>query len=168
MNIRILSGILFLVASVVTLPLVLLFVTLIIPIFFFIIAIMMFARKNKVEIVPAYGYPGYDDNFDYRYNEPDYQQQPPIYDDYERHQPNDDMAYHMPQETSNSSFNEDDKYDQYPKRAIMVTINQQTMKMKHHKYSQDRQNIIRINIKMNLAMKELPHLMKQLSNKNRY
>ena len=84
MNIRILSGILFLVASVVTLPLVLLFVTLIIPIFFFIIAIMMFARKNKVEIVPAYGYPGYDDNFDYRYNEPDYQQQPPIYDDYER------------------------------------------------------------------------------------
>ena len=35
MNIRILSGILFLVASVVTLPLVLLFVTLIIPIFFF-------------------------------------------------------------------------------------------------------------------------------------
>ena len=119
MNIRILSGILFLVASVVTLPLVLLFVTLIIPIFFFIIAIMMFARKNKVEIVPAYGYPGYDDNFDNRYNEPDYQQQPPIYDDYERHQPNDDMAYHMPQESSNSSFNEDDKYDQYPKRAIM-------------------------------------------------
>ena len=102
MNIRILSGILFLVASVVTLPLVLLFVTLIIPIFFFIIAIMMFARKNKVEIVPAYGYPGYDDNFDY-----------------ERHQPNDGMAYHMPQESSNPSFNEDDKYDQYPKRAIM-------------------------------------------------
>ena len=74
---------------------------------------MMFARKNKVEIVPAYGYPGYDDNFDYRYNEPDYQQQPPIYDDYERHQPNDGMAYHMPQESSNPSFNEDDKYDQY-------------------------------------------------------
>ena len=54
MNIRILSGILFLVASVITLPLVLLFVPLIIPILFFITAIMMFARKDKVETVPGY------------------------------------------------------------------------------------------------------------------
>ena len=51
MNMRILSGFLFLIASIITLPLVLLFVTLIIPIFFFIIAIMMFARKSKVETV---------------------------------------------------------------------------------------------------------------------
>ena len=35
MNMRILSGFLFLIASIITLPLVLLFVTLIIPIFFF-------------------------------------------------------------------------------------------------------------------------------------
>lgn len=55
MNMRILSGFLFLIASIITLPLVLLFVTLIIPIFFFIIAIMMFARKSKVETVPMYG-----------------------------------------------------------------------------------------------------------------
>lgn len=54
MNIRVLSGFLFLVATLVTLPLVLLFVTLIIPILFLIIAIMMFARKEKVETVPAY------------------------------------------------------------------------------------------------------------------
>lgn len=54
MNIRILSGILFLVASVITLPLVFLFVPLIIPILFFITAIMMFARKDKVETVPGY------------------------------------------------------------------------------------------------------------------
>lgn len=54
MNIRILSGFLFLLAAVVTIPLVLLVVTLIIPILFFIIAIMMFARKNRVETVPAY------------------------------------------------------------------------------------------------------------------
>ena len=55
MNIRILSGILFLIASIITLPLVLLFITLIIPIFFFITAIMMFARRSKLETVPAYG-----------------------------------------------------------------------------------------------------------------
>ena len=54
MNIRILSGFLFLLAAVVTIPLVFLVVTLIIPILFFIIAIMMFARRNKVETVPAY------------------------------------------------------------------------------------------------------------------
>ena len=54
MNIRILSGILFLIASIITLPLVLLFITLIIPIFF-ITAIMMFARRSKLETVPAYG-----------------------------------------------------------------------------------------------------------------
>ena len=47
MNMRILSGFLFLIASIITLPLVLLFVTLIIPIFFFIIAIMMFCKEEQ-------------------------------------------------------------------------------------------------------------------------
>ncbi|WP_427704971.1 lipoteichoic acid stability factor AuxB [Staphylococcus parequorum] len=59
MNIRILSGFLFLIATIVTLPLVLLFVPLIIPILFLIVAIMMFARKEKVETVPAYYAEGY-------------------------------------------------------------------------------------------------------------
>ena len=59
MNIRILSGFLFLIATIVTLPLVLLFVPLIIPILFLIVAIMMFARKDKVEMIPAYYSGGY-------------------------------------------------------------------------------------------------------------
>ncbi|PHK50591.1 lipoteichoic acid stability factor AuxB [Staphylococcus edaphicus] len=59
MNIRILSGFLFLLATVVTLPLVLLFVPLIIPILFLIVAIMMFARKDKIETIPAYYAEGY-------------------------------------------------------------------------------------------------------------
>lgn len=59
MNIRILSGFLFLIATIVTLPLVLLFVPLIIPILFLIVAIMMFARKDKVEMIPAYYSSGY-------------------------------------------------------------------------------------------------------------
>ncbi|WP_436853588.1 lipoteichoic acid stability factor AuxB [Staphylococcus caeli] len=59
MNIRILSGFLFLIATVVTLPLVLLFVPLIIPILFFIVAIMMFARKDKIDAVPTYYNEGY-------------------------------------------------------------------------------------------------------------
>lgn len=54
MNIRVLSGILFLVASIITLPLVLLLATIIIPVLFFIVAIMMFARKDRVETVPYY------------------------------------------------------------------------------------------------------------------
>src|SRR5699024_1405071 len=59
MNIRILSGFLFLIATIVTLPLVLLFVPLIIPILFLIVAIMMFARKDKVEMISAYYFGGY-------------------------------------------------------------------------------------------------------------
>src|SRR5699024_2635254 len=59
MNIRILSGFLFLLATIVTLPLVLLFVPLIIPILYLIVAIMMFARKDKVEMIPAYYSAGY-------------------------------------------------------------------------------------------------------------
>ena len=42
---------LFLISAIVTIPLVLLIVTLIIPILFFIIAMMIFIRKDKVELV---------------------------------------------------------------------------------------------------------------------
>ena len=49
MNIRILSGCLFLFASVITIPL----AFVIVPILFFIAAIMMFARKYKIEWAPA-------------------------------------------------------------------------------------------------------------------
>lgn len=61
MNIRILSGFLFLIATIVTLPLMVLFVPLIIPVLFIIVAIMMFARKDRVETIPAYYDNGYYD-----------------------------------------------------------------------------------------------------------
>ncbi|SCS49095.1 lipoteichoic acid stability factor AuxB [Staphylococcus caeli] len=81
MNIRILSGFLFLIATVVTLPLVLLFVPLIIPILFFIVAIMMFARKDKIETVPMY----YNEGYQGRYADYEQPSQPsPQY--YEREQ----------------------------------------------------------------------------------
>ncbi len=74
MNIRVLSGILFLVASIITLPLVLLLATIIIPVLFFIVAIMMFARKDRVETVPYYpGAYGNDyDRYDRYDREPSY------------------------------------------------------------------------------------------------
>lgn len=101
MNIRVLSGILFLIASIITLPLVLLLATVIIPILFFIVAIMMFARKDRVESVPYYpgGYGPYDRDYDYGrddyYNRPEYDRGRGRYeDDYEdesnrrpRHEP---------------------------------------------------------------------------------
>lgn len=65
MNIRMLSGFLFLLATIVTLPLVLLFVPLIIPILFLIVAVMMFARKDKLETVPTY----YGEGYQGRYSE---------------------------------------------------------------------------------------------------
>lgn len=66
MNIRVLSGILFLVASIITLPLVLLLATIVIPVLFFIVAIMMFARKDRIETVPCYGggYVPYEGGYD--------------------------------------------------------------------------------------------------------
>lgn len=84
MNIRILSGFLFLISAFVTIPLVLLIVTLIIPILFFIIAMMMFIRKDKVELVGPQYYEGY--------NEPVYDYREPVY---ERQQPKDDY-YDVP------------------------------------------------------------------------
>ncbi|MCJ1656620.1 DUF4064 domain-containing protein [Staphylococcus sp. NRL 16/872] len=158
MNIRILSGFLFLIASIITLPLVLLFVTLIIPIFFFIIAIMMFARKSKIETVPSYGpgpqyQPRYNPRDDYEedrryyederndYETPRYEEEyvePPrktkkserrtrrkhsYYDDNREHDYRDDdyeeespYSYRDEQDVMNDT--EEDKYNQYPKRAV--------------------------------------------------
>ena len=76
MNIRILSGFLFLISAFVTIPLVLLIVTLIIPILFFIIAMMMFIRKDKVELVGPQYYEGYNEPV-YDYREPVYERQQP-------------------------------------------------------------------------------------------
>ncbi|MEB7753015.1 lipoteichoic acid stability factor AuxB [Staphylococcus pseudoxylosus] len=72
MNIRMLSGFLFLLATIVTLPLVLLFVPLIIPILFLIVAVMMFARKDKVETMPTY----YGEGYQGRYSEYEQQAEP--------------------------------------------------------------------------------------------
>ena len=166
MNMRILSGFLFLIASIITLPLVLLFVTLIIPIFFFIIAIMMFARKSKVETVPMYGpsqgyephyyprdeYNDYDDRYygsnrnindDYGYDNhnqyDDYEQddvEPPhktknqtvvhvvkpyYNDDIDNNYRDnnfDDTTHRNDAEQDLATDTEEDKYNQYPKRAI--------------------------------------------------
>ena len=84
MNIRILSGFLFLISAIVTIPLVLLIVTLIIPILFFIIAMMLFIRKDKVEMVAPQYYE--------EYNGPIYDYREPVY---ERPQPKDDY-YDVP------------------------------------------------------------------------
>ena len=72
MNIRILSGFLFLISAIVTIPLVLLIVTLIIPILFFIIAMMLFIRKDKVEMVAPQYYEEYNGPI-YDYREPVYE-----------------------------------------------------------------------------------------------
>ncbi|MCE5096349.1 lipoteichoic acid stability factor AuxB [Staphylococcus devriesei] len=164
MNMRILSGILFLVASVITLPLVLLFVTLIIPIFFFIIAIMMLVRKSKVETVPAYGYQqpyyprddydrdhryydedryyhdGYDDDNEY---EADYEEPPrktkkserrtrrkhPYYNDeidYDTRDINHEEEHNHFNEEESAPETEEDRYNQYPKRAVTGEYQSQT------------------------------------------
>lgn len=57
MNHRIVSGLLFLLVAIVTLPLFFILV----PLFFFIIALMMFVRKEKYEAVPTY----YDEGYSY-------------------------------------------------------------------------------------------------------
>ncbi|MDO5375862.1 lipoteichoic acid stability factor AuxB [Staphylococcus rostri] len=55
MNHRIISGLLFLGVAILTLPL----IVMLVPIFFFIIALMMFGRKARLETVPMY------DGFEY-------------------------------------------------------------------------------------------------------
>ncbi|WP_086429590.1 lipoteichoic acid stability factor AuxB [Staphylococcus cornubiensis] len=57
MNHRIVSGLLFLLVAIVTVPLFFILV----PLFFFIIALMMFIRKDKYEVVPTY----YDEGYQY-------------------------------------------------------------------------------------------------------
>ena len=154
--------ILVLIASIITLPLVLLFVTLIIPIFF-IIAIMMFARKSKVETVPMYGpshgyenqyYPrdeyddryygsnrninddyDYDDHNQYNDYDEDYVESPPktknlnvvhvvkpyYNDDIDsnyRDNNYDETTIRKDEEQDLATDTEEDKYNQYPKRAI--------------------------------------------------
>ncbi|MCS4486718.1 lipoteichoic acid stability factor AuxB [Staphylococcus americanisciuri] len=56
MNHRIISGLLFLGVAILTLPLIFMLV----PIFFFIIALMMFGRRERLETVPVY------DSFEYQ------------------------------------------------------------------------------------------------------
>ena len=116
MNIRILSGFLFLISAIITIPLVLLVVTLIIPILFFIIAIMMFVRKDKIETIPQAYYEPYGQTYyDERDNDfvaHDYEQQSP----YHNQQPEYQQATQRYEE-SNQVYTED-KYDQFPKRAV--------------------------------------------------
>ncbi|HEH8606147.1 TPA: DUF4064 domain-containing protein [Staphylococcus aureus] len=119
MNIRILSGFLFLISAIVTIPLVLLIVTLIIPILFFIIAMMLFIRKDKVEMVAPQYYE--------EYNGPIYDYREPVY---ERPQPKDDYydvpKYEKELDKSNTVYDQEqerDKYDQFPKRAVESEYN---------------------------------------------
>ncbi|GJF48194.1 lipoteichoic acid stability factor AuxB [Staphylococcus argenteus] len=117
MNIRILSGFLFLISAFVTIPLILLIVTLIIPILFFIIAMMMFIRKDKVEMVGPQYYEGY--------NEPYYDYREPVY---ERPQPKDEYfeepKHESEAEKAHTVYDQEkDKYDQFPKRAVESEYN---------------------------------------------
>lgn len=134
MNIRILSGFLFLLSAIITIPLVLLVVTLIIPILFFIIAIMMFVRKNKVETVPnyyngGYGYQPYEEMSEQEafthHNETENE---PVEEPQQRRRPSrrsmerKEQAYDTTTGSTNQIQDEqesqDDKYEQFPKRAV--------------------------------------------------
>ncbi|MBU5909003.1 hypothetical protein JVW25_20205, partial [Vibrio cholerae O1] len=99
--------------------LVLLIVTLIIPILFFIIAMMLFIRKDKVEMVAPQYYE--------EYNGPIYDYREPVY---ERPQPKDDYydvpKYEKELDKSNTVYDQEqerDKYDQFPKRAVESEYN---------------------------------------------
>ena len=136
MNIRILSGFLFLISAFVTIPLVLLIVTLIIPILFFIIAMMMFIRKDKVELVGPQYYEGY--------NEPVYDYREPVY---ERQQPKDDYydvpKYEKELDKSNTVYDQEqerDKYDQFLNVQLKVNIIMMNVLRKNHQYYPDRLN----------------------------
>ncbi|MBO1199812.1 DUF4064 domain-containing protein [Staphylococcus simiae] len=117
MNIRILSGFLFLISAIITIPLVLLVVTLIIPILFFIIAIMMFVRKDKIETIPQayyepYGQPYYDER-DNDFVTHGYEQGP-----YPNQQPEYQSTTHNYEEANQVYEDDVNKYDQFPKRAV--------------------------------------------------
>ncbi|HFG8924624.1 TPA: DUF4064 domain-containing protein [Staphylococcus argenteus] len=117
MNIRILSGFLFLISAFVTIPLILLIVTLIIPILFFIIAMMMFIRKDKVEMVGPQYYEGFNEPY-YDYREPVYErpQSKEEYYDEPKHESEAEKAHTVYDQ-------EKDKYDQFPKRAVESEYN---------------------------------------------
>lgn len=134
MNIRILSGFLFLLSAIITIPLVLLVVTLIIPILFFIIAIMMFVRKNKVETVPnyyngGYGYQPYEEMPEQEaYTHHNETENEPVEEPQQRRRPSrrsmerKEQAYDTTTGSANQIQDEqesyDDKYEQFPKRAV--------------------------------------------------
>ncbi|WP_251943142.1 DUF4064 domain-containing protein [Staphylococcus sp. Marseille-Q5304] len=135
MNIRILSGFLFLLAMVITLPLVVPLVTLIIPVLFFIIAIMMFARKDKSEIVPAH-YAGnqheYDSDYDYDYE--------PEADNHYKHQPTSD-AY------------EDDHQDQQLRRGGYSSAVAEKVNSDYNKKDDDEPQVLSRQAKYNYKNK---------------
>ncbi|HDY9671113.1 TPA: DUF4064 domain-containing protein [Staphylococcus argenteus] len=117
MNIRILSGFLFLVSAFVTIPLILLIVTLIIPILFFIIAMMMFIRKDKVEMVGPQYYEGFNEPY-YDYREPVYERPQPKEEYY------DEPKHESEAEKAHTVYDQEkDKYDQFPKRAVESEYN---------------------------------------------
>ncbi|API79104.1 lipoteichoic acid stability factor AuxB [Staphylococcus argenteus] len=117
MNIRILSGFLFLISAFVTIPLILLIVTLIIPILFFIIAMMMFIRKDKVEMVGPQYYEGYNEPY-YDYREPVYERPQPKEEYY------DEPKHESEAEKAHTVYDQEkDKYDQFPKRAVESEYN---------------------------------------------
>ena len=117
MNIRILSGFLFLISAFVTIPLILLIVTLIIPILFFIIAMMMFIRKDKVEMVGPQYYEGFNEPY-YDYREPVYERPQPKEEYY------DEPKHESEAEKAHTVYDQEkDKYDQFPKRAVESEYN---------------------------------------------
>ena len=175
MNIRILSGLLFLIAAIVTIPLVLLIVTLIIPILFFIIAMMMFARRDRIETVPSYyneyDQPYYDERGFYEpesrnehgYNDDVYEpmhtkkedrntrrqfnrnaQQQDSYNGITDNQPDEDTS--SDQLYSDEYVDNEDKYSQFPKRAVeseyasQQTEDEPTVMSRQAKYNKKSKN----------------------------
>ncbi|UXS20954.1 lipoteichoic acid stability factor AuxB [Staphylococcus delphini] len=109
MNHRIVSGLLFLLVAIVTLPLFFILV----PLFFFIIALMMFIRKEKYEAVPTY----YDEGYaygPYATHEPqDYQQhetyrEPVAYPENERSSTESYRTYEETPAYASSAVNDDE------------------------------------------------------------
>ncbi|MEJ7541159.1 lipoteichoic acid stability factor AuxB [Staphylococcus intermedius] len=129
MNHRIVSGLLFLLVAIVTLPLFFILV----PLFFFIIALMMFIRKEKYEVVPTY----YDEGYSYGpyANQEPHQQQTETYHEpaaYSEHERPSTEPYQTYDETSAyeaSSVNDDGpevlsrsaKYHQKPQKHQEVS-----------------------------------------------
>lgn len=101
MNHRIVSGLLFLLVAIVTLPLFFILV----PLFFFIIALMMFVRKEKYEAVPTY----YDEGYSYG---PYATHEPQDYQQHETYR--EPVAYTENERPSNES------YQTYEETPLMI------------------------------------------------